>query len=79
MEFDYYYGKHRRKNKVWTQQKVDTKSDLLKVRIEPTLKKKIESRANDVGKSAAELTRILWKNYFEKLEQKLWAEEVKEW
>lgn len=77
MEFTHYYGKHKRKNNVCPQLTVDTKDDLLKVRLPGNLKKKIMSRSQEVKKSASELTRILWQNYFDKFEAREWAEEVK--
>jgi len=58
---------------------VDTKDDLLKVRVPGDLKRKIMSRSQEVNKSASELTRILWQNYFDKFEAQQWAEETKNW
>ena len=77
MEFTHYYGRHKRKNNVCPQPVVDTNDDILKIRVPKNLKKKIMSRSEDVKKSASELTRILWQNYFEKFEARAWAEEVK--
>ncbi len=76
MDFTHYYGKHRRKNNVWTQTNVDTKNDLLKLRIDGKLKNRIMDLAKDKNKSASELTRLLWVDYFKKVDDRAWRDEV---
>lgn len=77
----YYYGKHkqyRQPKLVCPQTVVDTKDDLLKLRIEPALKKRIKELSKLKNKSASEMTRLLWQNYFKKYDELSWQQECKE-
>lgn len=62
-----------------TQTNVDTKDKLLKVRVPEKLKRRITQTANEKQKSASELTRLLWQNYFDKIDKIAWENEVKDW
>ena len=78
-EFRGYYGRHKRTNSVLPQQDVATKDNILRLRIDSKLKKCISELSVEKNKSASELTRLLWQDYFKKLDNKLWQEEIKEW
>lgn len=78
-EFRGYYGKHKAKNKMLSQQDVATKDNILRLRIDSKLKRRIAEISIEKNKSASELTRLLWQDYFNKLDEKLWQEEIKEW
>lgn len=58
---------------------VDTKTEFLKLRLEPKLKARIKNLAEIKGKSASELTRLLWQDYFKKVDKIAWEKEVAEW
>jgi len=58
---------------------VDTKTEILKIRISKNLKTKIKELSEAKGMSASEMTRKLWQNYFEKAEQTAWQKEVANW
>ncbi len=73
MEFTHYYGKHRKKDKVLPQLGVDTKTEILKLRVSPFLKKQIKELSEEKNKTVSEMTRLLWENYFNKVWQKEWG------
>ena len=79
MDFVRYTKKNRRRNNVCTQTGVSTKDALLKLRVESDLKNRIMETAELKGMSASELTRLLWVNYFERVDKKAWMEETKDW
>lgn len=58
---------------------VDTKNSILKLRLPEILKKRIMHLSNEKNKSASELTRLLWNDYFRKTDERAWKEEVSEW
>jgi len=78
----YYYGKHKHFKKpelVCPQNNVDTKTSILKLRIEPALKKRIKDLGLQKNKSASEMTRLLWEDYFKKADGFAWQKEVSQW
>ncbi|OGU55434.1 MAG: hypothetical protein A2V66_16805 [Ignavibacteria bacterium RBG_13_36_8] len=79
MGFTHYYGKHKRQKSLCPQRVMDTKDELLKVRMSNALKSRIKQLSREKKKSASELTRLLWQNYFVKIDKIAWENEVKEW
>lgn len=78
-EFQGYYGHHKRRNELLPQKNVATKDKILRLRIDNKLKTRISEISAEKNKSASELTRLLWQDYFKKLDNKRWQEEIKEW
>lgn len=80
MDFERYYGGHKRRNNSVTQKDVDTnKSIIRKFRINKDLDKKIEGKCLEKNKNFSELNRILWEAYFEVERNIAWKKEIEEW
>jgi len=58
---------------------VDTNDTLLKLRINKKLKARIMDISKEKNKTASELTRLLWQDYFNRVDKKAWEEETKNW
>ena len=81
---DYYKYRSKRKdlhngNSLCPHRIVDTKDVLLKVRLNQKLKYRIMELSKEKGLSASEMTRLLWIDYFKKVEDINWKEEIKDW
>lgn len=78
MEFTHYYGKHRRKNRVVVQPVV-VQSKVFQNRIGGELRTRIENKVKETGKTFSELDKLLWRDYFRKLDDVAWQKEVEGW
>ena len=78
---DFYPYKRKNKSKklVCPQSTVSTKDDFLKLRIKSNMKTRIMELSKEKGKSASELTRLLWQHYFDKVDKKAWQKEMEKW
>ena len=80
MEFTHYYGKYKQKNTCVAQSNVaQNKTNVLRARMDNNLYNKIKEKCLETGKGEGELTRLLWMDYFKKIENKAWQEETKDW
>lgn len=78
MEFTHYYGKHRRQNTIVVQEPV-VQSKVFQNRIGGELRKRIENKVKETGKTFSELDKLLWQDYFKKSDNLAWRKEIKEW
>lgn len=69
MEFTHYYGKHRRCNTSVIRRPV-LHGKTIQIRLSGELWNRIDERCKEISKNPSELTRILWNNYFDKLDAK---------
>jgi ABC-type phosphate/phosphonate transport system substrate-binding protein len=69
-EFTHYYGSHARHKRVVAQSSVAQKYPLVRSRVPADLKTKITKRAIELKSNESKLTRILWEDYFKKLDEK---------
>ncbi len=52
---------------------------ILRVRVNKKMKEQILTECKRLDLSVSELTRLLWIDYFKKVDEKTWKEETKDW
>jgi hypothetical protein len=75
-EFTHYYGSHARHKKDVAQNSVAQRYPLVRSRVPAELKTRITKRAIELKSNESKLTRILWENYFNKLDEQRMREEM---
>jgi hypothetical protein len=77
LEFTHYYGRHKRQNNTVLHINV-IQGKIFPVRIGGELRNRIEKRVRETDKDFSKLTRLLWEDYFKKLDDVAWQKELKE-
>lgn len=78
--YDYYpyWKKHKLQNKTVIHKPV-IRTKIFPVRIGGDLRIKIEAKIKEPNLDFSKCTRMLWEDYFKKLEEKEWNKEVSNW
>ena len=79
MEKFYKYRTNKPQVQSVPRKNVSTKDEIMKFRLTSEMKNKILEVVEEKGKSASELTRLLWEDYLTKKRNIEWQKEVEEW